>query len=152
MAFQMENLTPEGRKYFEQLQKLTQLEVRVGFQSGEGAYEDGTDLIDVASYNEFGGSDRPARPFMKQSFENHERELHQAGQMVNDALAAGSSVEAALDRIGVIARGIIQEEIRDGSFAPNAPSTIRQKGSAQPLIDTGQMRQSVNYAIKHKGE
>ena len=89
---------------------------------------------------------------MKQSFENHERELHQAGQMVNDALAAGSSVEAALNRIGVVAKGIIQEEIRDGSFAPNAPSTIRQKGSAQPLIDTGQMRQSVNYAIKHKGE
>ena len=72
--------------------------------------------------------------------------------MVNDALAAGSSVEAALNRIGVVAKGIIQEEIRDGSFAPNAPSTIRQKGSAQPLIDTGQMRQSVNYAIKHKGE
>ena len=34
---------------------------------------------------------------------------------------------------------------------PNAPSTIRKKGSDKPLIDTGRLRQSVNYVIKPKG-
>ena len=151
-SFGMKNLTPEGERYFRQLQKLTELQVRVGFQSGEGDYEDGTELVQVAAYNEFGGSDRPARPFMKQSFENHEPELRQAGQMANNILAAGGSADMALNRIGAVAKGIVQTEIREGGFAPNAPSTIRSKGSDQPLIDTGHMRQSVNYVIKRKGE
>lgn len=151
MAFGFQNMTPEGERYFRQLQKLTELEVRVGFQSGEDNYEDGAELVEVAAYNELGGSDRPARPFMKQSFENHENELRQAGQMANDILGNGGSAEQALNRVGVVAKGIVQSEIREGSFAPNAPSTISRKGSSQPLIDTGHMRQSVNYVVKRKG-
>ena len=38
-----------------------------------------------------------------------------------------------------------------GGFAPNAESTIKKKGSDQPLIDTGYMRQSVNYVVKRRG-
>lgn len=32
-------------------------------------------------------------------------------------------------------------------WAPNAPSTIRRKGSAQPLIDQGEMRKSIVYLV-----
>ena len=48
-------------------------------------------------------------------------------------------------------KGIVQKTIKEGSFVPNAPSTIRKKGSDKPLIDTGRLRQSVNYHIKPKG-
>jgi len=50
--------------------------------------------------------------------------------------------------MGVVVKGIVQQEIVEGDFAPNAPSTVRSKGSGQPLIDTGHMRQSVNFVIK----
>ena len=60
MALSISDLTPEGRRYFEQLQKLSRLEVQVGFQEGQ-TYEDGTSLADVAAYNELGTSDSPAR-------------------------------------------------------------------------------------------
>ena len=43
MALSISDLTPEGRRYFEQLQKLSRLEVQVGFQEGQ-TYEDGTSL------------------------------------------------------------------------------------------------------------
>ena len=82
MALSISDLTPEGRRYFEQLQKLSRLEVQVGFQEGQ-TYEDGTSLADVAAYNELGTSDSPARPFMRQSFENHEPELKAACEQVN---------------------------------------------------------------------
>ena len=39
MALSISELTPEGRWYFEQLQKLSRLEVQVGFQEGQ-TYED----------------------------------------------------------------------------------------------------------------
>ena len=92
MALSISDLTPEGRRYFEQLQKLSRLEVQVGFQEGQ-TYEDGTSLADVAAYNELGTSDSPARPFMRQSFENHEPELKAACDQVNKTLAEGGTTE-----------------------------------------------------------
>lgn len=150
MALGFSDMTPEGKRYFKELEKLAKLEVRVGFQ-GDEAYEDGTSVAEVAAYNELGTSDTPARPFMKQSFEKHEKELQTACDQVNKAIVAGSSAEKALNVLGATVKGIVQEEIVDGEFAPNAPSTVKKKGSEKPLIDTGHMRQSVNYVVKKRG-
>lgn len=141
-------VTAEGQKYIRELNELADSVIHVGFQADSGSYEDGTSIVEVAAYNEFGSSDTPARPFMKQSFENHEPELHQACARAYQVVSAGGSTQTALKELGVFAKGLIQEEIGSGSFAPNAPSTIARKGSAQPLIDTGLMRQSVNYTIE----
>lgn len=46
---------------------------------------------------------------------------------------------------------MIQKEIVNGDFVPNSPETIKRKGSDKPLIDTGRMRQSINYVIQEKG-
>lgn len=151
MSFGFTDLTPEGKRYFAELEKLAKLEVQVGFQSDQ-MYEDGTSLPEIAAFNELGSSDTPARPFMKQSFEKHEKELQAGCDAVNQALASGSSTEQALQRLGVLVKGLVQEEIVEGSFKPNAASTIRKKGSDRPLIDTGYMRQSVNFVIKRREE
>lgn len=151
MGSQFTDLTPEGKRYFAKLKKLSKMEIRVGFQSATNAYKDGTDLIDVAAFNEFGTSDIPARPFMRQSFENHEDKLEAAGRRANNALARGDSVEQVLKRTGVAAKGLIQKEIREGEFVPNKPSTVSKKGSDQPLIDTGHMRQSVRMSLNVRG-
>lgn len=144
------DLTPEGERFFMELQRLVEREVRVGFQGDEGAYEDGTSVVEVAAYNEFGTSDTPARPFMKQAFEKSETKLRNQGKVAGSALANGESAEVVLNKLGVLGKGIVQDEISSGDFAPNAPSTIAKKGSSTPLIDTGHMRQSVNYVIKKR--
>lgn len=68
---------------------------------------------------------------------------------------ASSTPAAAPNRrfssLGLMAKGLVQDEIVNGDFAPNAESTIQKKGSEQPLIDTGTMRQSVNFVIKRRG-
>lgn len=151
--FGFSDMTQEGKRYFAELKKLEDLEVRVGFQ-GDEVYEDGTSLAEIAAYNELGSSDgetQPARPFMKQSFENHEKELKAACEQVNAALASGETAEKALGSLGVAVKGLVQDEILEGGFEPNAPSTIKKKGSEQPLIDSSHMRQSVNYVIKKRG-
>lgn len=35
-------------------------------------------------------------------------------------------------------------------WAPNAPSTIRKKGSDRPLIDTGELRRSITHVVEDK--
>ena len=87
---------------------------------------------------------------MRQSFENHEDRLQAACEQVNNAIAAGGTAESALDELGVLVKGLVQDEIVQGGFAPNAPATVLRKGSAQPLIDTGLMRQSVKYVVRSR--
>lgn len=152
MALDFKDMTPEGKRFLKELRKLEQLEVRVGFQAGQHTYEDGADLAEVAAFNELGSSDTPARPFMRQSFENHEAELQAACEEANKVIANGGTAQQALQKIGVFTKGLVQQEIVDGGFAPNAESTIAKKGSEKPLIDSGLMRESVNFVIKGRGE
>ena len=150
MDFGFTDLTPEGKKYFRELKKMTDMEIQVGFQ-GDQKYEDGTSIAQVAAINEFGASDIPERPFMRQSFENHEGELQAVCDAAQRLVSSGGSAEQALQQVGVVAKGLVQDEIVNGGFAPNAESTIKKKGSEQPLIDTGTMRQSVNFVVKRRG-
>ena len=150
MSLGWSNLTPEGKKYFKELEQLAKMEVQVGFQADSGSYENGATLAEVAAYNELGTSSTPARPFMRKSFENHEKELQNACDQVNKTLAKGGTTQQALDELGAFVKGLVQEEIVSGDFAPNAESTIAKKGSDKPLIDTGFMRQSVNYQVKQR--
>lgn len=150
MASQFTDLTPEGKRFFRELKRMADLEVQVGFQ-GDQMYEDGISIAEVAAINEFGASDIPERPFMRQSFENHESELKAACEAANRLVNSGGSAEQALQQLGVMAKGLVQEEIVNGGFAPNAESTIKKKGSEQPLIDTGTMRGSVQFVIKRRG-
>lgn len=148
--FQSLNLTAAGKQYVAAIEELCSKEVVVGFQAGQDDYEDGTSLVEVAARNEFGSDTVPPRPFMKQSFETHEQQLKKVCQEAAKGVCNGGSVQEALNQIGVAAKGAIQEEIRDGDFAPNSLSTIKAKGSSHPLIDTGHMRESVNYEIRER--
>lgn len=141
------DLTPEGKRYFAELKKLEKLEVQVGYWRGEKTYNDGTDLVDIAAANELGTSTIPARPFMKQSFENHEDDLQEFCNMVNTKLSNGATAVESLIKLGVDCKGLVQDEFINGEFAPNAAATINKKGSEQPLIDTGYMMQNVDFKV-----
>lgn len=54
-----------------------------------------------------------------------------------------------LARMGLRMARDIQMKIRRGPFVPNAPMTIRMKGSSKPLIDSGRMRQSIDSEVRN---
>lgn len=146
----LNDLTPEGKKFFQQLKELESLEIAVGFQRGT-QNEDGVDVVDYASFNELGTSDIPSRPFMKQSFENHEPELFQACKKVHTVLSQGGTCNSSLNELGVFLKTLIQREITEGGFEPNSELTVLIKGSDTPLIDSNLMRETVNYVIRKGG-
>jgi hypothetical protein len=164
-----DNVTPEGQKFFKEIEDLVKKQVRVGFQQGTTS-EDGADIVDVAMWNELGTSGAhpiPARPFLRQSVDNNEDKITAMCQTQIQAIADGrTDAEGALKAIGTMQKALIQDTIRNGDFKPNAPITIeggwmrtkdgkpfyiKGKKSSKPLIDTGRMRQSVNFVIEEKG-
>lgn len=147
-----DTLTPEGERFYRMLAELADKEVRIGFQHGEAAEDDGTDICDIAAWNELGTEHIPSRPFLRKSVDENEGKINQFLQAEVRSLASGKTAETLLNEIGNFQKSLVQEKIAEGSFAPNAESTIRRKGSSKPLIDTGRMRQSVNYVVKRKGQ
>ena len=153
MAKTTDKLTADGKKFYDMLGKLDQLEVRVGFQNGKASTDDGVDICDIAAWNELGTSTGiPARPFIRNTADKHEAEIQRyaanlAQQMCDGAITS----DDMLKKLGVYVKGLMQKEIRNGDYVPNAPATIERKGSDKPLIDTGKMRQSVNYTVVPKG-
>lgn len=146
-----DRMTADGKKFQKMLNGLADKEVRAGFQHGKAAEEDGTDICDIAAWNELGTVNMPSRPFIRKSVDENESKINAFLQSKKDDLVRGISAEQVLKEIGIFQKDLIQEKITEGSFVSNAESTVRQKGSSKPLIDTGRMRQSVNYVVQKKG-
>ena len=87
----------------------------------------------------------PARPWLKPGVESGTQEYL---AIVQSKIAAGANIDAVLEEIGVVAAGIVQKYMTDLKSPPNAKSTIRQKGSSNPLIASGALRASVTYALQ----
>ncbi len=145
-------ITAAGRKLKKELEKLQNIEVCAGFQHGKATEDDGTDICDIAAWNEFGTSNIPSRPFIRDAVDNNGEQVAKMLQQEMAAVLNGeSTTETLCKKAGLKMKDIIQESIKDGDFAPNAASTIARKGSSHPLIDTGRMRQSVMYVVREKG-
>ena len=146
-----DKVTADGKKLQKILKELADKEVRVGFQQGKATEEDGTDVCDIAAWNELGTVNMPSRPFLRMSVDDNSDKINSFMSAQKRSIINGESADRILKKIGIFQKDLIQEKITEGSFAPNAPSTIKAKGSSKPLIDTGRMRQSVNFEIKQKG-
>jgi hypothetical protein len=146
-----DRITPDGVKFQKMLKEFADKEVRIGFQHGKATEEDGTDICDIAAWNELGTVHIPARPFLRMSVDDNVSKINSFLQEKKQDILNGATAEQILEDIGIFQKDLIQEKITDGSFTPNAESTIKKKGSSKPLIDTGGMRKSVNYEIKKKG-
>lgn len=118
--------------------------VKVGFPSGAA----GGEIIARATWQEFGTSRGiPERPFIRNAF--HQNVGAYRAAMMTGARAivrGGMSKTVVLSQLGLKAAGDIQRSM-PGTPPPNAPSTVRQKGSSTTLVDTGQMRQSVTWKL-----
>lgn len=150
-----DKLTPEGKKFYAELEKLKQNEVFIGYQAGHATHtdEDGNtaDMADIAMFNELGTSTSPPRPFLRMTVDENQAKINAMCEQQAKNIAKGATAEQCLKQLGAFGVSLVQEKIGNGTFEPNAESTVKAKGSDKPLIDTGQMRQSVHYVIKKGG-
>ena len=120
--------------------------VKVGFFS-TAKYQDGTPVAAVAAWNEFGTETIPERPFFR-------RALAEAEDGIIRVLKAGLDTkkmvvgEQLAGRVGAHVQGKIRDSITALKEPPNAPETVRRKGSSNPLLDTGTLRNSVDWEVE----
>lgn len=122
-------------------------------------YENGTSVATVAQWQEFGTWNIPPRPFFRNAIKEHQKEWVQT---LKWQIQEQKDVKKALEIVGVVVRNDISSSITSIQSPANSDITInggwmRSKGgksifiegkkSSNPLIDTGFMRDSVDYRI-----
>lgn len=93
----------------------------------------------------------PPRPFLEPGIEKHLDMVESGMKAALQDVLDGGDGRAQRERLGATMAAKVQAYFQeDNGWPPNAPSTIKKKGSAQPLVDTGALRQSITYIIRPK--
>lgn len=146
-------------KRLREIQRFNRTKVQVGILaaarggaqkgSASGALA-GATVLEVGTYHEF-GLGVPRRSFIRDWYtENQEPSAKRLKVCAELVVSGKKSAVGAAELLGLWAQGSIQARIAAGpsDWAPLAASTIKRKGSAKALIDTGQLRSSITFAVE----
>lgn len=127
--------------------------VVIGIQEGTDNPESDVSVAQYGFWNEYGTKNKriPERSFMRSTFDEKSGQLlSQMNMQYGNVLAGRKTIRQALSFVGMVHETDIKTKIRDLKIPPNAEYTIKKKKSDNPLIDTGTMRNSIRYVIRHK--
>ena len=125
--------------------------VDVGIFS-DARYPDGTPVAAVQEANEFGTRRKdgsvhiPERPAVRQAIRESEDDARSLIEEHIDT-EAGRADEKLAGLVGEFVKGAVQRSITTLRAPPNAESTIRMKGSSNPLIRDSIMRGAWTWKI-----
>lgn len=120
---------------------------KIGLQEN-ATNKEGEDLVEIAATNEFGDPGRriPERSFIRSTTDEVRPEAFRLMKTGLGRIIDGkTSARKVLGKVGLFMETKIKKKITDLRTPPNAPLTIALKGSDNPLIDTGQLRQSIRH-------
>lgn len=148
------------KKFMAEVSKMQDAYVKVGYPVGMEKHDNSNESITaIALKMEYGDKNNklfgrkapiPPRPFFSNAFEKAREKIAQRVRQYADLIFLGRiTTERALRLIGAEFKGDIQTEIKSGTYEPLSAYTIahRRKNTTKPLIDTGQLRQSVQYEV-----
>lgn len=82
----------------------------------------------------------PERSFLRTGYdENRDDVMKKAQQMLADVAEGRMSADAVFKGVGLELSSKIKDYARDLAAPANHPFTVEQKGSSNPLVDTGDM-------------
>lgn len=139
------------RRIIERMAGLNQ-QVEVGVPKG-AMHGGGISMSLLANIHTYGSFSRgiPARPFLQPALqENQDKYIKYLKSQTMPLLFGRAKQARVLGLLGEMATADVKKYFTSGRFAPLAASTIKAKGSSRPLIDTGQLRQSITYSIERR--
>lgn len=133
--------------------------VKIGVMESSGPHKDtdGLTVVEVATFHEFGGENNqpPERSFIRSTVDqNHESYVQKAQVLQQKCVMQELTVDKALSILGEVIQAGIVKTINDGiepelSEATLKAKTVNGKVGTTPLVDTGQLKQSIRYKVEH---
>lgn len=116
----------------------------------------GDEVLTKGIVNEFGARAGkngnvviPERSFIRSTYNKNIKKVARRFTQIAKSISDGNyNVNKKLKLIGLEQEAAIKQTIVDLRSPPNAPSTIKSKGSSNPLIDTGEMRNKISSELR----
>lgn len=90
----------------------------------------------------------PERSFMRAGFDENEQKItDRIESLILNVLDKKISTSAFLNFMGEYSAGVFQNYMTDLKNPPLTSFTVLKKGSTNPLIDTGHLRDSITFKI-----
>jgi hypothetical protein len=147
-------LVDKGYKiYTDAFKELDSKKVAVGLFSNVG-----DDVLIKGIANEFGARAGkngsvviPERSYIRSTYnKNYKRVARRFAQIVRSIKRGSNDINTKLKLIGLEQEKKTKKTLTDLKHPPNAPSTIKNKGSSNPLIDTGELRSKISSRVVPK--
>ncbi len=130
------------------LKEFRRSTIKVGIQSNAGI-NNGARIVEYGAANEFGVYGHiPERSFIRSTADKKNNWSKQIEKAYYSIIDKGEGALSAIAKVGIIAKDDIKQTITDGVKPENNPFTIKKKGSSHTLIDTGVLRQSIQYKFE----
>lgn len=129
-------LNKELKKY----SKLGGMYVKVGLPDDRIHNPSGMRLSELGMIHEFGTDEIPERPFIRGYAWNEKKEIKENLIITTKNIKNGMDPQKAVEQLALAGQGGVQDYIASKIPPPNAGEGMESK---TPLIDTGEMRQSI---------
>lgn len=120
--------------------------VRVGVLE-DATYPDGTNVAQVAFWNEYGTATSPPRGFFRYTVNENRKNWVLS---VKNLMKMHNDPQKVMGLMGEHIKGQIVQSIVTWTDPPNAPYTVAKKGFNAPLRDTMQMSRSISWELNEE--
>lgn len=148
------------------IKELSKYEIQIGVFAGEAKTKNQIDYATIAGVHEHGFTIEqnyiskktgkkvqrkiviPERSFIRTTFDEKQDEwVNFIKRRLPKVITGEMSAKQLVELLGERITRDIKKKIKEIDSPPNAPSTIKAKGSSNPLIDTGGLRKRVTYKV-----
>lgn len=148
------NFKGAGLKALEvRIREMGKKKVVVGVSAAtNGVRDDGLSNATIAAAHEFGVPGHiPERSFLRSTLnENKDKATKLLIRELKGDISQGDFSGRAFAIVGENLSGEVKRKIQSGIEPALDPETVRRKGSSKPLIDTGNLLQSITYEVRDK--
>ncbi|MEG0280631.1 MAG: hypothetical protein RR510_14740 [Morganella sp. (in: enterobacteria)] len=148
------NFSGAGLKALEaRIREMGKKKVVVGVPAAtDGVRKDGLSNATIAAAHEFGVPGHiPERSFLRSTLgENKDKATKLLIRELKSDISQGDFSGRAFAIVGEKLSGEVKRKIQSGIEPALDPETVKRKGSSKPLIDSGNLLQSITYEVRDK--
>ena len=148
------NFSGAGLKALEaRIREMGKKKVVVGVPAAtDGVRGDGLSNATIAAAHEFGVPGHiPERSFLRTTLDENKKDATRVlVRELKADISQGDFSGRAFAIVGEKLSGEVKRKIQSGIEPALDPETVKRKGSSKPLIDTGNLLQSITYEVRDK--
>lgn len=142
------------KELLKRLESLRNYDLLVGVPQSEGEREYNEEITNAQlMFIHSEGSpvnNIPPRPVIDITLKEEKSKINEKFKKIINNVLNNTNPKQELERLGIYVVNKIKAKFGSEELEPLKPQTIKAKGSDRPLIDTGQLRNSVTYIVREK--